>query len=299
MTGRATAAKHGRVGCVVTARPTASGPLPPKLATPNVNAARADGERTPRREPSIEGQADNSDVTSEGVGAPLSARNEVGTMYQCPECGGPVSELAAACPKCGRPAGAMATPAAVAPEFAPRGRRKNTIIGLGAIAAIVLAGGALFGTVVLPKMAGQPAATPTAAPSVAASATLAPTSTPLPTASPKPVMQVVGGMFTLRDTSVNPSIAFDGKTCHGTGGYSDIAAGAPVTLRDENGTILGATVLPDGEKMVADCFFVFAMGKVPDTAQFYVITVSHRGEMSKSHADLAADNWIFDLTLGS
>ncbi len=30
-----------------------------------------------------------------------------------------------------------------------------------------------------------------------------------------------------------------GVTCHGTGGYSDIAPGVPVTVKDENGKLLG------------------------------------------------------------
>jgi hypothetical protein len=37
---------------------------------------------------------------------------------------------------------------------------------------------------------------------------------------------------------------------------------------------------------------------VADSASFYVITLSRRGEVSKSHAEMEANGWHFDLTIG-
>jgi hypothetical protein len=41
------------------------------------------------------------------------------------------------------------------------------------------------------------------------------------------------------------------------------------------------------------------MENVPDTAAFYVISASHRGDVSFSHDELEADGWFCGLTLGS
>ena len=121
--------------------------------------------------------------------------------------------------------------------------------------------------------------------------------TPAPSPVSTPVLHTVNGTLTL-NTSSSWTMETSGG-CLSAGGYSDIAPGAPVTLRDEKGTILAATSLREGWLAGAGCNFAFALDDVPDTATFYAVTVSHRGEISKSHADMAANGWTFDLTLGS
>ncbi len=37
---------------------------------------------------------------------------------------------------------------------------------------------------------------------------------------------------------------------------------------------------------------------VPDTAKFYAITISHRGTLSYSHAEMIAMDWVLSLTIG-
>lgn len=108
----------------------------------------------------------------------------------------------------------------------------------------------------------------------------------------------VTGTVTLKDTNAS-GIAADSKGCYGTGGYSDIGPGASVILRDESGKILASTSLGTGQGGIHVCEFTFTLADVPDGAKFYVVTVSHRGEISKSHDDLAAAGWSFALTLGS
>jgi hypothetical protein len=86
--------------------------------------------------------------------------------------------------------------------------------------------------------------------------------------------------------------------CRGDGGYSDLGPGAPVVLKDENGTILASSILSSGTGNLVRCTFTFSLEGVPDSAKFYVITVSHRGDISESHDQLAADDWHFSLTIG-
>jgi hypothetical protein len=111
-------------------------------------------------------------------------------------------------------------------------------------------------------------------------------------------LRTVTGSFELIATS-GYGISASGGTCQGTGGYSDIGPGSSVILKDETGTVIGSTFLGTGTGTSTDCTFTFSMPNVPDTAKFYVITVSHRGDISKSHAELAANGWAFYLTMGS
>jgi hypothetical protein len=111
-------------------------------------------------------------------------------------------------------------------------------------------------------------------------------------------LRTVTGSFELIDSS-GCGILASGGTCQGTGGYSDIGPGSSVILKDETGTVIGSTELGTGTGTSTDCTFTFSMANVPDTAKFYVITVSHRGDISKSHDELAANGWAFDLTMGS
>ena len=127
-----------------------------------------------------------------------------------------------------------------------------------------------------------------------------------PSASPQlpsqPATHMVLGSITVIDTKPSalfPSITTKGTECHGSGGYSDLAAGASVILRDERGTVLSSAALVDGSGTKTSCTLSFLLPAVPDTAQFYVVTVSHRGEVSTSHADMVTSGWQIALTIGS
>jgi hypothetical protein len=80
-------------------------------------------------------------------------------------------------------------------------------------------------------------------------------------------------------------------------GYEDLSAGAPVTIRDARGTVLGATTLPGGTDDGDVCHFETKV-HVPDTS-FYQVEVSHRGVVTFTRQDLAENNWIAGLTVGS
>lgn len=108
----------------------------------------------------------------------------------------------------------------------------------------------------------------------------------------------VTGTFTLQDTDAEfPSITTSGSTCRGTGGYGDVSPGQPVTLRDGDGKILGATTLGSGVGSVSRCVFSFGLDNIRE-APFYSIEVGRRGEISYSLADMKAKGWEIGLVLG-
>lgn len=93
-----------------------------------------------------------------------------------------------------------------------------------------------------------------------------------------------------------------GDACHGLGGYTDMTAGADVTVKDGHGDLLATGELSGGRisesiDTLSSCEFTFEV-KVPD-ADFYSIEVSSRGEVDFSKKDLASNDWTAELSLGS
>lgn len=93
-----------------------------------------------------------------------------------------------------------------------------------------------------------------------------------------------------------------GTSCRGSGGYSDLTAGAPVTIKNESGAIIATGSLDAG---VSDpsyptvvCRFSYTIANVPG-AKFYTIEVSHRGGLTYSQDQLDAAGWKADATIGS
>jgi hypothetical protein len=84
--------------------------------------------------------------------------------------------------------------------------------------------------------------------------------------------------------------------CEGTGGYTDIREGAPVTLKDAAGTMIATSRLEHGSSS-APCDFTFAFPNVVEMP-FYTVEVSHRGGLTYSLAEMKATGWTFALTLG-
>lgn len=118
--------------------------------------------------------------------------------------------------------------------------------------------------------------------------------------SPSPSTVALSGGLVLKgignfDTSDEAT-----KLCAGTGGYSDIAAGAGVTIQDASGKVIATTVLGNGEQVLdeqvgAACHFDFTASDVP-ASTFYKIEVSHRGLVTFSRARV--DAGTAQLTLG-
>ncbi len=108
----------------------------------------------------------------------------------------------------------------------------------------------------------------------------------------------IAGTFDLIATDQTfPSITSTGATCQGTGGYSDIQPGAPVTLKDGDGKILGSTSLLSGTGTTSSCTFSFSIPDVPEVP-FYSMEIGRRGAVTNSLAVMQANGWTFGLTLG-
>ncbi|MCU1677670.1 MAG: hypothetical protein JWM93_2428 [Frankiales bacterium] len=87
------------------------------------------------------------------------------------------------------------------------------------------------------------------------------------------------------------------STCEGKGGYSDISQGTSVTVTDGAGKIIGTGHLDEGTGAGSVCTFGFTVKSVPDT-DFYKIEISHRGGLTFSREEMAAQGWIVSASLG-
>jgi hypothetical protein len=100
----------------------------------------------------------------------------------------------------------------------------------------------------------------------------------------------VTGSFTLKDESPNayaPAITVF-SSCSGSVGYGDIDAGTQVTVKNGKGDTLTTTFLGKGSGGRFLCTFPFSFD-ITEGEDRYVVSVSRRGEMSYSFADLKAN----------
>ena len=104
----------------------------------------------------------------------------------------------------------------------------------------------------------------------------------------------VNGEFTLFANTDGPA-----SNCYGTGGFSDIAQGLAVTVRNESGTILGTSRLGAGSRNVSGnrCEFTFVVRGIPKSA-FYSVEVGRRGELTYSHSEMVQKSWRVTASLG-
>ena len=96
------------------------------------------------------------------------------------------------------------------------------------------------------------------------------------------------GTFVLTDT--NPvgdvtSIATDGASCEGTGGYSDIGSNTQLFVKNGKGEILATTSLGQGRGSEVTCTFSFSF-PVTEGQDRYVVSVGRRGEFSYTFGQL-------------
>jgi hypothetical protein len=110
--------------------------------------------------------------------------------------------------------------------------------------------------------------------------------------------QILHGTLTLTSSS---DISRSGSNCSGAGGYSDLTAGAAVTVKNESGTVIATGSLDRG---VSDatyptvvCHFSFTISNIPD-AKFYSVEVTHRGALTYSQDQLNSDGWQVDASIG-
>jgi hypothetical protein len=99
------------------------------------------------------------------------------------------------------------------------------------------------------------------------------------------------GTFSLYGTS-----STSGGSCHGTGGYGDIADGASVTVYDAAGKVdaVGAITKPQ-QAGVLGCTFSVMVPNVPSGERFYQIEVTHRGKVTVTADDAKAGRVALSL----
>jgi hypothetical protein len=109
----------------------------------------------------------------------------------------------------------------------------------------------------------------------------------------------ITGRFILNSRSVDRNA--DLTRCEGTGGFSDIEQGTPVTLRDGDGNVTGTARLEVASREAfgnfPGCVYAFIFEDVAD-ADFYALEIADRGELAYSRAELEAADWNIRAELG-
>jgi hypothetical protein len=107
---------------------------------------------------------------------------------------------------------------------------------------------------------------------------------------------VLNGTLKLVGTATQ-SLSFNGTTCQGIGGYSDLTAGAAVIVQDPQGHTIATGSLGEGFSSVADqqtedaCWIPFTVSSIPEGPSSYSVTITHRGTQvvsaTEAHGGLA------------
>lgn len=110
----------------------------------------------------------------------------------------------------------------------------------------------------------------------------------------------VTGLIDILDAT-GAGIVVTGTTCTGIGPYAGFGPGTPVSIEDGSDSVAG--VLSPGEaRSSTDCRFSFSVVGVPD-APLYNLMMGPSGALGftppESESELAADNWLISLSLGS
>lgn len=92
------------------------------------------------------------------------------------------------------------------------------------------------------------------------------------------------------DMDYDPGYYSSDLSCVGSGGYSDIHEGAPVTVYDNGGQIIALGALGPGRRNSVEgtCRFKFEVSAVPAGKGFYQYEISHRGKLTVTEDEAAA-----------
>lgn len=103
---------------------------------------------------------------------------------------------------------------------------------------------------------------------------------------------------TISLTSTTGGLGGLGATCFGRGGYSDLASGAAVDVSDNAGKVIAIGQITGNGTTVgtSTCVLPFTVSGVPAGKRFYGVTVTHRGVVQFTEAQMKAG---VSLTIGS
>jgi hypothetical protein len=105
-------------------------------------------------------------------------------------------------------------------------------------------------------------------------------------------------------TLIDSRLSGTADNCYGSGGYSDIEAAMPVTVKDGTGKIIAtgntsAGSQPSGSEFGGvECIFAFKIENVPKV-DFYSIEIGRRGALNYSFNEIQKRNWKVALSLGT
>ena len=137
--------------------------------------------------------------------------------------------------------------------------------------------------------------------SVAATPSVSPALRPAgmtPSLNPRPPYTISG-----RLSLIATNLAQAGSACTGQGSYADIQAGAPVTITDSTGGVIGVSHLGTGRRRPTGdvaaggaCDFEFVVGGIPE-AEVYGIRFERRGTLQYSLAEMKQQSWSLHIEL--
>jgi hypothetical protein len=86
----------------------------------------------------------------------------------------------------------------------------------------------------------------------------------------------------------------------GSGGYDDIGPGMPITVKDQNGKLIGSESLTEKGEFypMAGCEWTTVI-TVPDDAEQYAVEGGSRGAVTYSRAKLEENDWTAELSIGN
>jgi hypothetical protein len=103
--------------------------------------------------------------------------------------------------------------------------------------------------------------------------------------------RAISGTIDVRD----PSARY--KTDKKCVGFGELRSGAPVSVTDQSGAVVGTSTLSDGRGAVdpQTCIFAFIVGDLP-SAEAYTVKVANRAGITRSKAVLQTNNWNLTLS---
>jgi hypothetical protein len=109
-----------------------------------------------------------------------------------------------------------------------------------------------------------------------------------PTAEPPTQPFTLAGTLRLSSDIVKTTGLPDGYKCAGARDYGDIGPGAPVTVEDESGKLLGKGAIESSTSGRDECLVKFHVEDVPAGARFYRVHVAQHSEMSYTETEAKA-----------
>jgi len=102
---------------------------------------------------------------------------------------------------------------------------------------------------------------------------------------------------------ITDNVRQSGSACAGQGRYADIQAGAPITITDSTGGVIGVSHLATGHRRltrdvapVGTCDFEFVVGGIPEV-EAYGIRFERRGTLQYSLAEMKQQSWSLHIEL--